>query len=125
MQNEFPVSYNKELAKKLGVGWRTLVRKAREMGLEKEPGFLKKRRDEITAMAVKAHPGQKTKGLKGWCVPNSEGTRFAPGNVPSVVSIPGLMESIHEKRRDTIRREKLRIKYGLPQKTRLNLKDVY
>ena len=63
--------YNRELAKLLNVSVRSVIRKARELNIDKEPGFLEKRRDEITKMAIKAHPPQPTKGKKGWSVPNS------------------------------------------------------
>ena len=76
---EFPNSYNKQLSEKLRIGWRSLVRKARELGIEKEAGFLQKRRSEITAMAVKAHPDHWAERKKGWCVPNSEKSRFNSG----------------------------------------------
>lgn len=118
LKTDFPVRFNKELAAELGVGWRTLIRKARELGIEKEVDFLDKNRSKITEMGAKAHPEHPMKGVKGWCVPNSEKTRFKPGNVPPVIS----SEQRSETRNETIRKERLRIKYGLPQKTKLNLK---
>lgn len=47
----FPTMFNDALAKWLGVSPRTLIRKARELGLEKEPGFLEKRKDDIQRKA--------------------------------------------------------------------------
>lgn len=47
----FPIMFDKALAKWIGVSPRTLIRKARELGLEKEPGFLDRRRDDIREMA--------------------------------------------------------------------------
>ena len=123
--NEFPVSYNKELAGKLGVSWRTLIRKARELGVEKEPGFLDKRRPEITAMATKAHPGQKTKGLKGWSIPGGERFRFQKGHIPAIKIDPEVAAKVSRTRNEMIRKEKLRLKYGLRTMTKLNLKNYY
>jgi len=47
IRNFFPTMFNKPLAKWLGVSMRTLIRKARELGLEKAPGFLETRRADI------------------------------------------------------------------------------
>lgn len=50
----FPTMFNKPLAKWIGVSLRTMLRKARELGLEKQEGFLDKRRKEINQMAGEA-----------------------------------------------------------------------
>lgn len=123
--NEFPYRFNRVLASELGVSPRSLIRKARELRIEKEPGFLEKNRDVITRMAVEAHPPQQTKGKKGWSVPNSEHTRFKKGSISVMAIDPDVVEKVRRSRNKTIRREKLRIKYGLPQKTRLKLIDIY
>ena len=39
LKTEYPTQYNKELAAELGVSWRSLVRKARELGVEKRTRF--------------------------------------------------------------------------------------
>nr|NQU91582.1 hypothetical protein [Bacteroidota bacterium] len=121
LKREFPVEYNRTLAKKLGVSMRSLIRKAREFGIDKEPFFLEKRRAEITKMAMDAHPPHPHKGDPGWCIPNSEHTRFKPGQVSLMSVDPELVEKVRTKRNETIRKEKLRIKWGLEPKTKLNL----
>ena len=118
--NKFPTTYNKDIAKELNIGWRSVIRKARELKLEKEPGFLELRRSEITKMAVKSHPPHQHKGDKGWSVPNSESSRFKLGNI-SVMNDPEIIKKVHKKRNETIRKEKLRLKYGLPQLTKMKL----
>ncbi len=120
LQQLFPVMYNKELAKILGVSWRTLVHKARELNVYKEPCFLEKRRAEITKMAVEAHPPNPHKGDKGWTVPNSEKYQFKTGNT-SCMKNPVIADKVRNKRNEIIRIERLRIKYGLNQKTNLKL----
>lgn len=50
----FPHMFNKPLGKWLGVSQRTMLRKARELGLEKRDGFLEDRRKEIQRMAGEA-----------------------------------------------------------------------
>lgn len=47
----YPIMFNAPLSKWIGVSFRSLIRKARELGLEKEPGFLEKRRRDIQALA--------------------------------------------------------------------------
>lgn len=63
----FPIMFNKPLAKWLGVSFRTLIRKARELGLEKQEDFLKRRREDINLLASEAlrkkgNPGRFRKG---------------------------------------------------------------
>lgn len=47
----FPAMFDTPLAKWIGVSKRTLIRKARELGLEKKPGFLEDRREDIKDLA--------------------------------------------------------------------------
>lgn len=122
LRAKYPVTYNKVLAKELGVGWRTLIRKARELGIEKEEGFLDKRRDEITKMATEAHPPHPHKGVKGWCVPGSEAYRFKPGHISYMARDPEVVKKVHQARNKTIARERMRLMAGLSPITNLKLK---
>lgn len=65
----FPIMFNKPLAKWIGVSQRTMLRKARELGLQKQEGFLEKRKAEIQRMAGDA---LRKRG-------NREGTWFKKG----------------------------------------------
>lgn len=121
LHDKFPSTFNRELAKELKVSMRSLIRKARELGIEKESGFLDKNRAEITQMAVANNYNRNT-GRKGWSVPNSEATRFKKGNVPTICTNPEVCQKIHLKRNETIKRERIRIRYGMPRLTKLNLK---
>lgn len=118
---EFPYRFNKDLAKDLKVSWRSLVRKARELNIEKETNFLDKRREKITEMATAAKPENINKGNKDFRIPGGEDYQFKPGNISSMKD-PKVAERMTKTRNETIRKERLRIKYGLPQKTKLNLK---
>ncbi|MFZ4546483.1 MAG: hypothetical protein ACOYN4_03570 [Bacteroidales bacterium] len=119
----FPVTFNKELARKMGISTRSLIRKARQLSLGKEPGFLESRREAITSMAKEAHPPHPHKGQKGWCVPNSEQTRYKKGNIPALKINPEIVKKVHRKRNLTIHRDRIRIKYNLPRLTKLKLKQ--
>ncbi len=124
LMEKFSTSYNKELAQELGVSWRSVVRKARELNIIKESEFLEKRRKEISEMAIKAHPPQPTKGQKGWSVPNSEHTQFQKGNIPPTKTNPSLIIEIQNKRKASFKRDRIRIKAGLEPYTNL-YKRVY
>lgn len=121
LQRKFPTTFNKVLAEELGVGWRTLVRKARELGLEKEDGFLDKNRRAITEMARDARPPNEHKGKKGFVIPGSEKYRFKPGNVPAMAHDRELVERVRQSRNETIREERMRLRMGLEPLTRLGL----
>lgn len=123
LRAEFPVRFNRELANDMGISWRSLVRKARELGIEKEEGFLDKNRTAIVVMIKKVRRPNPTKGMKGWSVPNSEQYRYKKGNV-SIMSDPERHRKAQEKRNATIRSERIRIKYGLPQQTKLKLNVI-
>lgn len=123
----FPFTFNCEIAKKLGISKTAVNVKARALGLKKEDGFLDKRRQEITRMATEKlkiiyNP---FRGKKGWCVPGGEKTQFKPGNLSVMSYDPEVVQRSRLSRMETIRREKLRIKIGLPQKTRLRLSDKH
>lgn len=118
---EFPVRFSRDVGKDMGISIRTVIRKARELGLEKESGFLDTNRKEITARAREARPANATKGDSTFRIPGGEAFQFKKGQPRHPVDY----EKIHEKRNETIKKEKLRIKYGLQQKTKLKLINVY
>lgn len=125
LELEFPYRFTRDLAMDLGISKRTIVRKARELGIEKEPNFLEKNRELISDMAAKAHPPHPHKGDKGWVVPNSKNTRFKKGNISPMGTNPEVVKKCHKSRNETIRLEKLRLKYDLPQKTKLKIVNIY
>jgi len=121
LQAKFPTEFTFEIAQELGLSKRTIVRKARELGVLKIEGFLETKRAEITEMARKNLRPHPHKGDSSYRIPNGEAHRFKKGRPQPVVDY----EQIHNKRNETIRKEKQRIKYGLPQKTKLKLVNIY
>jgi len=119
----FPVKYNRVLAAELNVSMRSLIRKARELGIEKESNFLDIRREEITRMAMIAHPPNPHKGHIGWSVPNSQNTRFKVGNISIMTIDPAVVEKARTKRNELIKREKIRAKLGLSPISKIKLKE--
>lgn len=118
----FPVNYNKDVAAHFNLGMRTIIRKARELGLSKEANFIELRKPELIQKAVKNRSQNITKGLKGWFVPGGEKTRYQKGNIPATATDAELVKRIHLKRNDTIRRDRLRRKYGMSPLTKFKLK---
>ncbi len=117
LTENFPNLWNKDLAKKLNCGWRTVVRKARELNLSKSESF----RDTIDFSKFGQGNEPWNKGMKGLsmnqaCIEK----QFVKGNISSMKN-PLVAEKARLSRNETIRKEKLRIKYTLPQKTKLKL----
>lgn len=96
LTEHFPTDCNEEIAKKLKVSPRTMIRKARELGLQKAENFRELNEVKISTKMRKAHKGKKNPGCfkKG----NTVGTeyRFKKGHQ--------LTEESKEKQRQTCSR---------------------
>ena len=80
LRREFPTTLNEELAGMLGVSQRTMIRKARELGLTKDPAWLERVWNERRFWA---HVSAKKKGYPGCFKPGNEigkEYRFKPKN---------------------------------------------
>lgn len=80
LRRHFATTTNEDLAGCLGVSQRTVVRKARELGLEKDAEWLRAVYDERRRMALsasrrKGHPGSFKKGVH-----NNPAGEFKPGH---------------------------------------------
>lgn len=118
LTTKFPFICNKCLAKEFNCGWRTIIRKARELNLQKSESF----RDSIDFSSFGKGNEPWNKGLKGLqMVPKCVEKQFKKGHVPATKNNPELIKKLQTKRNETIKKEKLRIKYTLPQKTKLKL----
>lgn len=116
LKDYFPTMFNKPLARWIGVSLRTLIRKARELGLEKKPGFLQERRRDIQRLAADAirRSGNKaTRFKKG--VHNNPAGEFKPGHRLSPEAKAKQVESL--KRAWEARRAKVELDKNLhPEK---------
>ena len=68
LRTYFPTMFNRPLAKWIGVSLRTMIRKARELGLEKKEGFLQERKRDIRRLAgdaIRASDHKNTRFKKG------------------------------------------------------------
>lgn len=82
LMRNYATMLNRELAEWLGVSLRTMIRKARELKLEKDPRWLKGIHRERARMAnaatrVKGNPGCFRKGMHA-----SPATEFKKGHIP-------------------------------------------
>lgn len=87
LRRMFPTTLNEELAGFLCVSQRTMVRKARELGLVKDPRWLRdiweeRRKWAHMASAAQGHPGGFQKGQRA----NPAG-EFKPGHKPTAETI--------------------------------------
>lgn len=94
LRQHYPTTLNDELADCLGVSPRTMIRKARELGLEKDPQWLagvwEERRKMAHAVAKrKGYPGAFKKGEHAY--PAGE---FKPGRKPSAEETSKRSESM-------------------------------
>lgn len=96
LRRHFPTSLNEELAECLGVSQRTMIRKARELGLEKDPRWLREIWEERRRLAHviskrKGYPGGFQKGQRA----NPDG-EFKPGRKPSAEELAKKSEKMKQ-----------------------------
>ena len=96
LRRHFPTTLNEELAGCLGVSQRTMIRKARELGLKKDEAWLQQVWDERRRLAQaiskrKGYPGCFQKGVH-----SSPDTEFKKGHTAS--------PEVKQKQSDSMRR---------------------
>lgn len=116
---------NVELADHLGISQTSLHRLARELGLKKSKQYMRKCQAATTAAAHASHLKNGTYPPKGYRIPRSEEFQFKPGET-SLERIGKRMEKKRiEKSRATrnqrIAEDKLRVKWGIHQLTKMRL----
>lgn len=121
--DSFPNTRNADLAYHLGISMRTMSRIASDLGLSKSTEFLELRRKKAGDASRQWHI-QHPKP-PGYRIPRGEEFRFKKGT--SIRTRQGeeahrrAIEKGTAKRRDTIKKERRRILFGLPQQTNLRL----
>ena len=124
MREHYAITMNRECANHLGTSMRTMIRYARELGLEKDPDFVRELWRDNCKLMADANRGEGNRGkinLLKYGVP----FRFKPGttNVQRLGVEGGRkrLAKAHARRNETIRKERLRINWGLPQRTKMRL----
>ena len=123
LKNHYKHTKNAEIAAKFGISTQSVVNLAKRRGLSKSRQFMTKCQRATTEAARKANLLRVYP--PGFTIPNSEAAQFKPG----VSNLEKLGKRTEERRKAavvksrnaTIRKEKARIAFGLPQKTNLRI----
>lgn len=125
LTKHFKHTKNEDIAKQLNISYRTVTRLARRRGLEKSKQFLKKCQREAADKANISNRINGTYPPKGYRIPNREKSYFKKGE-RTVDRIGEKREAERvaksaESRRKTLKLEKARALFGLPQQTKLQV----
>ncbi len=113
---------NAELAERLGISETSLHRLARALGLKKTKRFMKKCQAATSAAAKLSHLRNGTYPPKGYIIPGSELHRFPKGGRKETEAQKRRrIQKARETRNASIREDRLRVRWGLEQRTRLKL----
>ena len=114
---------NADLVAKLGISESGLHRLARQYGLRKTPQFMRKVQAATTAAAKASHLKNGTYPPKGYIIPRSEEFRFGQpkGYKETPAKKRRRIEKAAQSRRETVKEERIRIRWGLPQLTKMPL----
>lgn len=122
--NNFADTSNAECAEYCGCNWRTVVRKARELGLAKSREFMVAASLRGVETMRMMNKGEGNKG-KANLLKHGVKYRFKKGETPlqrlGEERERERVRKVHEKRNETIRRDRVRINWGFEQKTKMRL----
>lgn len=129
---KFGTTENWELADTLGISESTLHRLARRFGLKKGRAFMRQAQQEAAKAAKYFRDvnglNEAQKGVYSENLQKGKAYQFQPGTNNrqrnGAVNERNRIISSAITRRETIRRERMRIKAGLPQQTKLKLKVI-
>lgn len=115
---------NEELARHLGCSLRTMSRRAAELGLSKSRQYMAEAQQNAARMAAAANRGCGNRGkenLLRYGRPHQFKAGVTPEQRLGKERNKCRIERSAETRRETIRKERRRILFGLPQRTKLKL----
>ena len=125
MERHFKHTKNADIAKKFGISESSMHRIAREMGLTKTRYFMKACQSDASAAAKVSNLANGTYPPKGFIIPRSEEFRFKKGETPrqrlgKKRDLERIQKSA-QSRKATWQKEKARVYFGLPQKTKMKV----
>ena len=125
LNTHFKNTKNEDIAEKLGISLRSVIRLARKRDLAKTTQFMKKSQMAAASAARISHLAHGTYPPKGFRIPNSEKGQFVKGTTP-LERLGKKKERLRQEKsaaslKETRRKEKARITFGLPQKTNLRI----
>ena len=123
LRDNYATTLNKDCAAHLGISESSVHRWARAMGLKKDPEWFRTILLERCSMMAAANRGEGNRGKSN--LMNGAKTRFRKGQT----NIQRYGEENERRRiqraaatrRETIRKERMRIRWGLPQQTKLRV----
>lgn len=119
----FPHKFNSEIAQHLGISVRTVNRLSAARGLVKSQQLIQLRQRKAGEAASAYHYLHPVP--PGFRIPGGEKYQFKKGQSPRERMTPERYAQVREQMRNTrnatIRKERARITFGLPQRTRLKL----
>lgn len=127
LRNMFKNTPNDVIMEKLEISFSTLHRTARALGLVKTKQFMRKCQRNAAAKARDSHIINGTFPPKGYIIPGSEENRFKAGvtNEQRLGARKNRkrIEKSAESRRQTWKEERARRLFGLPQQTKLRVRN--
>lgn len=125
LRKMFKNTPNDVIMEKLDISFSTLHRTARALGLTNTKRFMRRCQRDAAARARESHIIHGTYPPKGYIIPGSERYRFKPGETPlqrlGARKERRRVEKSAESRRQTLREERVRRVFGVPQRTRLRV----
>ncbi len=124
MRKNFGTTKNADIADHLGISPRTVVRIARDMGLNKTSDFTKAMQQNAADCAAKANRGVGNRGKEN-LLRYGKAYQFKKGerqkDKMSAEAFDAMHRHIGEQRKKTFKAEKRRVLFGLEQKTKLRV----
>lgn len=124
LRDNYATTLNKDCAAHLGISETSLHRQARRLGLKKDPGWFHQIVLERCAMMAEANRGEGNHGKKNLLKYGAQ-TRFRKGQTNreryGEENERRRIQRAAVTRRETIRKEKQRVRWGLPQQTKMRV----
>lgn len=121
MRKHFPNTTNEVLGEYFGCSTRTVIRRARVLGVSKSKAFMKQMQKEGAAAAKYFNIKHGRYPPKGFHIPNRELSYFKPGRKESKSAMKKRVAKVTESRNATIAKERARLRAGLQPLTKMRL----
>ena len=124
-RENFAHTKNKELSHRLGVSVRTVVRWARELGLQKSSIFVASTQRNAAEHAARANRAMGGNAGVVNLLKYGKATRFRPGTTQkdrmSAEAYEAMLVKRGATRKELFRKERVRVNWGLEQRTKLRV----
>lgn len=123
LRQHYPTSYNKECAAHLGISETSVHRWARRLELKKDPVWFHQVILERCAMMAEANRGEGNHGIRNLVHGAPHRFRRGQTNIErhGAEKERKRVQRAAATRRETFRKERMRVRWGLPQETKLRV----